>query len=70
MLRNLKAEMIKRNVTRERLAEAMGVSTTTVYNKVYGIRPVKPAEKMLICDTLGIPYTPETCEYLFRDVEI
>ena len=69
MLANLKAEMVRRNVSRERLAETLGVSATTVYNKMYGVRPVKPAEKMMICDALGVPYTPEVCEYLFMDFE-
>lgn len=67
MLRNLKAEMTRRGVTREKLAEALGVSVVTIGHRLAGRRKVKPAEKMMICDTLGLPYTPENLEYLFMD---
>lgn len=66
MLRNLKAEMYRRNVTREKLAEALGVSVVTIGHKTAGRRPIKPAEKMMICNVLNMPY-PESCEYLFTE---
>lgn len=54
--RNLCAEMRRRKVTQVDLARAMQISPATLRNKIRGRYRFTYAEKLLVCQILGMDY--------------
>ena len=67
MLRNLMAEMVRRDVSRVRLAEALGLTRRSIDNKVTGHTRFKTAEKKVVCEMLGMDFEADA-ESLFQDI--
>ena len=56
MLRNLAAEMVRHGVSRQQLAEKLGISKKSMDNKMRGDTKFRPTEKMVTCSVLGMDY--------------
>lgn len=56
MLRNLAAEMVRHGVSRQQLAEKLGISKKSIDNKIRGVRKFSKAEKMAVCQILGMEF--------------
>lgn len=72
MFPNLFAEMARRDITRGALAEAVGVTPTTMGLKLKGEAPITLAEalqiKRAIDDNLGLEYLFSTEPLLVKEV--
>ncbi len=68
MLNNLKAELVRRQITQKALAEMLGIAEISMRSKISGERPITESEKHYICEIFGMPFA-EHSAYLFEDVE-
>lgn len=66
MLKNLKAEMTRRDVKAKQIAEALDVRLATVYDKLNGKYPFTFTEAVIIKKSF---FPDEDIEYLFRNFE-
>ena len=62
MYRNLEAELKRNNVSRAQIADVLGVTISTVSEKLHVAGRLKLAEAMVIKETF---FPCETIEYLF-----
>ncbi len=62
MYRNLEAELKRNNVSRAQIADVLGVTISTVSEKLHTAGRLKLAEAMVIKETF---FPSETIEYLF-----
>ena len=67
MLRNLAAEMVRHGVSRQQLADGIGLSSGARHARLYGQteKDFSDAEKLFICNLVGMKPTEEVYEYLF-----
>lgn len=59
MYPNLKAEMARRNVSVRKLSELIGMSITTLYDKMRGVSSFTFEECLKIKDALGVDVVVE-----------
>ena len=67
MYSNLKAELKRREIKLRQVAEALGISLTTVWSKINGKtdRGWTSLERKALCELLGMEPTEDTYDYLF-----
>ena len=67
MYRNLIAELARKGIRRKQLAEALGITSSTLYYRLQGHtgRDFTEPEKFYVCNMLGMEPTEEAYAYLF-----
>ena len=67
MYKNLIAELARSGIKRKQLADALGLSSSGLHMKLHGkiARDFSDAEKLYICNLVGMEPTEEVYGYLF-----
>lgn len=67
MYKNLIAELARSGIKRKQLAEKLGLSSGAIHNRLYGMtgKDFSDAEKLYICNLVGMEPTEEVYAYLF-----
>ena len=64
---NLRAELVRAELTQKDIAEAIGVSKSTLTSKITGKTDFKRSEMVVICKMLSSPKRPSmSIDYLFE----
>lgn len=66
MLRNLRAEMRRRDITNVQLAKELGVCIQTMQNKLSGRSKFTLAEKKITCSVIGMEWNEDLDKELFE----
>ena len=64
----LRAKIVERGYTQERLAKEMGISKNTLSKKINGYSSFTVSEVILICDILGIDTDAEKCQIFLNKI--
>ena len=64
----LRAKIVAKGYTQERLAKEMGISKNTLSKKINGYGSFTVSEVILICDILGIYTDAEKCQIFLNAI--